>query len=326
MKKFSTFDIVMIVLFVLISGAGFGILYYYQTVLWDKQSQIAGKQSIIDQSVTMGYTPSVDSIKKVDNDIALVHSEVDPIIESKLKPGAKNLSAMKSESATDWRQHLDVVVTTLKNNAKASHVEFPDNPQFYFGFSRFLNSNPRDNQTATLNKQLYAIQTLAQKAIDLKFRGISGFKRTFDEDQSNGGGIPSTGDKDFLAGYSQSSKSGTYHAYPIEFTFEASPTQFRDFVNQIASSSDIFVIRSVQVQSSKTDSYKQSELSTLAGPPPPPPQDTSPGAVAAAPTMTKGPTYLFGNEYVKVRMRIDIIEWLGLPSTDSAPAPTRGNR
>ena len=327
MKKLSTFDIVMIVLFVLISGAGFTVLYYYQSQLWQLQTDIQAKQQVIDQSVTMGLTPSVDSIKKVDDDIKLIHSEIDPLIETKLKPSSKNVSAMTTESATVWRQHLDDVVTTLKNNARTSRVEFPDTPKFYFGFSRFISSSPRESQTATLNKQLYAIQTLAQKAIDLKLKAIVGFKRTFDEDQVNAGGMPSSSDKDCLLGYSQSSKSGTYHAYPIEFVFECSPTQFREFVNQIATSTDIFVIRSIQVTSSKTDSYKQSELSALAGPPPAPPQDTSPGAVAAAPSMTKGPSYIFGNEYLQVRMRVDLIEWLGLPANDSAAAATpRGNR
>ncbi len=73
----------------------------------------------------------------------------------------------------------------------------------------------------------------------------------------------------------------------------------------------LFVIRSINVENSNLTSPMASDLDRLAGPPAPvtAPGDT-PSADAPPP---KGPQYLFGNSILKVKIRVDMIEWKAQP-------------
>ena len=88
----------------------------------------------------------------------------------------------------------------------------------------------------------------------------------------------------------------------------------------------VFVIRSVLVQNSRLDSPKVADLDTMAGTNNnngASVVNSSPGAAAAA-QPTIGVQYLFGDETLHIRMRIDLIDWHGVAHRAHAPRPVAG--
>jgi hypothetical protein len=208
-----------------------------------------------------------------------------------------------------WKHDLDDEVTRLKGAAKSHNVDVQ--PDFYFGFARYRNQSPSDEQTAVLSKQLLAIDQLTTVLIDAPVKNIQAIRRTYEEDPPLGGGIPnptSTSDPDRALGYSVSGARNNYTAYPFEFDFVTTAENFRPVMNNLLQSSSVFVVRSVTVTSSSVDSPTIDVLDKLAGTPPPPMTGSSPGEVAAT-TSTSGPQFLFGNETITVKLRVDMIDW-----------------
>jgi hypothetical protein len=72
------------------------------------------------------------------------------------------------------------------------------------------------------------------------------------------------------------------------------------------------VVRALTIQNDHPESPVMSDLQKLAGPPAASFIETSPGEVAAA-APTKGPQYFFGEATLKVKARIDMIEWKAQP-------------
>jgi len=99
-----------------------------------------------------------------------------------------------------------------------------------------------------------------------------------------------------------------YIAYPFEVEFETTSENFRPIINSLIQSPYLFVVRTLSVENSKLNSPMISELANLAGPPAGSVVGTAPGEVAAT-TTTKGPQFLFGDSTLKIKVRIDMIEW-----------------
>lgn len=309
MNKLTSFDIFVIVAFVLITGGGAGCVYWLSSQVSTLQGAITNKQGAIISQATGGIAPTETNKKALEESVATIHAEVDPIIKNTLVPSAANLSGMTSITPTEWRKQLDDTVVALRADAKSKNITLPKDPRFYFGFSKFAASSPRTEDTAVLSKQMYGIKSILHLLFASQINILSDVRRTYEEYKGIEGGAASGQDKDQLSGFSESSRSGTYLAYPFEIEFQASPDALRAVVNGLSTGSDIFVIRSIDLKNSRKDSPKASDLTTIA----------HAGGAAAAPSLQ----YIFGAETLEVHMRVDLIEWLGAP--EKKPKPT-GNR
>jgi hypothetical protein len=323
MKKLSAFDLGIIIAFVVVALLGGGAWYYLSGQLdATKQDVAAAAGDFQKYSSRQTYLPTAANAKTLTANIALIQAQLNPIIQSKLLAPGNKLASVAKEDTVAWKHDLDTEVSGLNNAAKLHGVTVPNN--FYYGFSRYLNQNPGDEQTFVLSKQLDGVEELATIFIKAPVKSIATFRRTYEEDpNSSGTGAPST-DPDFLPGTAEAAPGNVYVAYPFEIEFEATTDSFRKVVNDLEKSPYVFVIRTLTIQNSNATSPQISDLQKLAGTPAAGVLDSSPGAVGTTKS-TKGPQFLFGNETLHIKARIDMIEWNGI--TEATPAsPARRNR
>jgi len=337
MKKLnlSKFDLGIIIAAVVIALLGGGGYFYLSGLLSSAQDDVHAAKSSFDTysasksagGATIVVSPA--NATTLQNNINLLKAQLDPLINTKLLAKDNKLSSVVKEDPVAWKAGLDATVQRLKTSAKAHNVDLP--PSFYFGFSRYVSQSPNAEQTTVLGKQLLGLDELSNILINLQIKDIGALRRTYEEDpHSNFGNNGGSGaaDPDQLGGYSSRGPGNSYISYPFEVEFETTSEvqNLRDFIDNLAQSPYIFVIRSISVENSQPDSPMVSDLERIAGPPPAPMTDSSPGAVAAT-TSTKGPQYLFGNGTLRVKARIDLIEWTAqLPAENPAPAQNNQRR
>jgi hypothetical protein len=191
MKKLSTFDIVMIALFVVIGLLGGGAYYYFSGQLANTQQAVSAADADFTK-YTSGqvFLPTANNVKTEQANIDLMNAQLDPIIKGQLQnPGNKLADVAKQDTDTvKWKQHLDEEIGKLNDAAKTHGVTVPDN--FYYGFSRYLNANPANDQIVVLSKQLLAIAELSNIFINAPVRTIYTLRRTYEEDAAGAGAGP----------------------------------------------------------------------------------------------------------------------------------------
>jgi hypothetical protein len=328
MKKISAFDLGMIIAFVVVALLGGGAWWYLSGQLDATKADVGAADSDFQKySSREVYLPTAQNQKTLQSDIDLMQAQLDPLIHTHLQAPDNKLSTVIKEDTVAWKHDLDAEASRLNNAARLHGVNVPAN--FYYGFSRYLNRNPTEEQTAVLSKQLLGVEQLATIFINAPVKTISTFRRTFEEDSSPVA-MPGPGgkDPDLLPGSAQVAPGDVYTAYPFEIEFEATTEAFRKIVNDLGKSPYVFVIRSLTIQNSAPASPQISDLDALAGAAPSAVTDTAPGAVAATTSNSsnsgKGPQFLFGNETLHIKARIDMIEWHG--TANPATTPPAGAR
>ena len=325
MKKISAFDIGMIIAFVLVTLLGAGACYYLAGVLDETKGEVSGAAGNFEKYTThQPFLPTEGNEKILSANIDQMHAQLDPIIQTKLQASGNKLPTVGDEDTVAWKHDLDSEVGRLNSSAKLRGVGVPNN--FYYGFSRYLNQNPREDQTVVLSKQIKGEVELANIFINAPVKSIYTFRRTYEEDPANGSG--SKTDPDELPGRMLIAPGNTYVAYPFEIEFETSTTSaFRKVINGIENSPYVFVIRTILVKNSNAASPQISDLQKLAdtggssGV-----LDSSPGAVGSGGSKSvKGPQFLFGNETLHIKIRVDMIEWRGMAESGAAESGP-GNR
>jgi len=311
MKKLnlSGFDIGVIIAFVVVALLGGGAWWYLSGVLQDAQSEATSAKADFDKySTKYDIVVSPSNGKALQANIDLLKAQLEPLIQTKLLPKENTLGSIVKEDPVTWKHDLDDKVQRLNSAAKLHGVTLP--PNFYFGFSRYISQSPGDEQTVVLSKQLVGVEQLATILINAPVKDIQAMRRTYEEDPHTGSGNASSSmaEPDHLGGYSLNAAGNAYTAYPLEVDFEATAENLRPIINNLMQSPYVFILRTLTVQNSIPDSPRIDSLDKLAGPPPAPVTDSAPGEVAAT-TSTKGPQYLFGNSILKIKARIDMIEW-----------------
>jgi len=317
MKKLnlSGFDVGIIIAFAVIALLGGGAWWYLSGELADAQTEVTKAKADFDtysasKSSKGSIVVSPTNEKTLQDNIELLKAQLDPLIHDKLLPKENKLSSVEREDPVEWKHDLDDDVHRLNAAAKAHAVTVPLN--FYFGFSRYLSQSPSDEQTAVLKKQLIGVEQLANLLINAPVKNITAIRRTYEEDPHAVGAnaSTSTSETDHLGGYSLNAPGNAYTAYPFEVDFETTSENFRGIIDGLVQSPYLFVVRTLSIQNSPSQSPTLSDLDKLAGTGNPPGSvvDTSPGEVAAT-TSTLGPQYLFGNSTLKIKARIDMIEW-----------------
>ena len=322
MKKLSRFDLGMIIAFVVVALLGGAAWYFLSGQLQTVQGEVTAAAANFDK-YTKGqvYLPTATNKKTLTNNIAVMTSQLDPIVKSELQaPGNKLATAVRIDTVT-WKQNLDDEVRRLNTAATLHGIVVPKN--FYYGFSRYLNTNPPEEATPVLTRQQLGIEEIADTLINAPVRGIRSVRRTYEEDapaSAAGGGSTNSSrqDTDALAGSSLEATGGVYTAYPFEIEFDTNTEGFRKVVDGLMKSPYVFVIRSITVQNSKIESPKIRDIEKMSGVSADPNAGlmslvhSSPGEVGAKrPASPTGPQFLFGDETLHVRARIDLIDWHG---------------
>ncbi|MCE0498874.1 MAG: Amuc_1100 family pilus-like protein [Methylacidiphilales bacterium] len=318
MKKLSRFDISIIIAFVIIALIGGGAAYYLDAYqLADAQNDVQAANDDFQQySSKMVFLPTRENLKILQGNIDLIHTQLDPMVKDHLQAPGNKLADIVTKNTVDWKRDLDDNVAKLNAAAKAHNVQVPDS--YYYSFSYFLSNAPSEENTAVLSKQLLAIEEIVNILIGAPVDAITSIRRT-----SEGAGAK---DSELLPGHSVEIAGGLYTAYPLEIEFDTTTNALRKVVNDLMQSPYVFIIRSISVQNNHPTSPQLGDLDKIAGAQAQSSASVtdSPGAVAETKS-TAGPQYLFGGETLHVRMRIDFIEWKGLPSdaanAGETPAP-----
>jgi uncharacterized membrane protein YgcG len=328
MKKLSVFDIAMIIAFVVIGLLGGAAWYYFSAQLAATQQTVSASAADFTK-YTSGqvFLPTANNVKTVQANIDLINAQLDPIIKNQLQNPANKLPDVAKEDTdtVKWKQHLDEEVGKLNAAAKTHGVTVPAN--FYYGFSRYLNANPANDQIVVLSKQLLGVVAMADIFINSPVRQINTFRRTAEEEPNSGtsNAPASKANIDILPGHSSSAAGDVYTAYPFEIEFESDTTSLRKVVNDLLKSPYIFVIRSVVVQNEKSNSPQVGDLDKMMGNGGPDVADSSPGSVGANKSDLP-PQWLFGKELLHVKLRVDMIEWNHVAEGNATPAGNRGGR
>jgi hypothetical protein len=316
MNKLSRFDLGMIIAFVIVAILGGAAWYYLSGQLQTAQADATTAASDFDTYTKKEvYLPTASNVKTLQNNISVMTAQLDPIVQNKLQSPKSGLANLRAVSTVDWKHNLDDEVGKL-NAAAATHgIIVPKN--FYYGFSRYLNANPAEEAITVLERQELAIGEVANILINAPAHAIIAVRRTYEEDPADAAPVRSSGvntTPDQLAGRSIEAPGGVYTAYPFEFEFDVKTTDaFRKIVNDLTASNDVFVVRSIMVQNQRLESPKITDLATMAGVTDSSASliNSSPGEVAAS-QPTVGLKYLFGDETIHIRARIDLIDWHGI--------------
>jgi hypothetical protein len=332
MNKLSRFDLGMIIAFVIVAILGGAGWYYLSSQLQAAQADAATAASDFDTYTKKEvYLPTSSNVKVLQADIDQITAQLDPIVKAKLQSPKSGLASLHEGITTvDWKHNLDDEVGKLNGEAAAHGIIVPKN--FYYGFSRYLNTNPREEATTVLERQELAVGEVARILINAPVHEIIAVRRSYEEDPAESGTRSSSSrqDPDQLTGRSIEARGGVYTAYPFEFEFNVKSTDaLRKVVNDLTASDYVFVIRSLMVQNLKLESPQKSELDQMAGVTDSGTSliNSSPGAVAAAQPAV-GLRYLFGDETIQVRARVDLIDWHGIsqPAAAGTPGTRSANR
>jgi len=324
--KLSGFDLGFIIAFVVLTVMGIGAWWYFSGLLTAAQQSVTSAKSDFDKvssNTKYKVVVSAANAKNLQGNIDLLKEQIDPVIMAKFLSKDNKLGSINNEDPVAWKHDLDDEVHRLNTEAKNHLVSVPAN--FYFGFSQYRSQNPQDDQTGVLSKQLVAIDQITTALINAPIHGIMAIRRTYEED-SNSSSAPGQGDQDRLAGHSLTEIGNIYTAYPFEADFETTSEDLRTVMAALMNSPYVFVVRTVSIQNTVLNSPQVGDLEKMGGSSSTTPSmnDTSPGEVAAS-APTKGPQFLFGNSFLKVKMRIDMIEWnAGLVGSSTASG-TYGN-
>lgn len=329
MKNLSRFDLAMIIAFVVVALLGGAGWWWLDGELQTATADASAAAGTFDQySKKEVFLPTPGNVKTLTNNIDVMTRTLDPLVQSRLQSPKNTLKDVRAVDTVDWKHDLDTQVAKL-NAAAATHgIVVPKN--FYYGFSRYLNTNPAEEATAVLKRQQIGIGTIANILINAPVKAIVLVQRSAEEDSANeesaNRGVTPTGPTDILAGKrSVEAPGGVYTTYPFEFEFDTDTESLRTVVDQIMQSEYVFVIRSVQVQNQRLDSPKVSDLDRMAGINSQPSLiASSPGAVAQQTAPTVGIQYLFGDETLHVRMMVDLIDWHGVAQSAANATPGAG--
>jgi len=301
--KLSKFEIGMIAAFVVVTGAGIGGYIYTSGLVETSKADLTNANAELQKLVKQRYLPSDANIKMLEGNVSSLSAALKPIQEQILKSPENKLGQMQAQNPVTWKNSdLDQTVQRLTALAKGRRVALPTD--YYFGFSRYQKSNPSEQATLTLGKQLYGVEQLATKLFESGDGGsvvaLRSIRRTFDEDATAAQGGGADGGE-ALRGTSQLGSGKLYRVYPFEVEFVGTTSGLRAYLNSLFKTPVLFVVRSLQVTNSKIESPKVGDLGK--------------GSNEKA-----GRDFVFGGEQLTVLVRVDMIEWLGSQGAEAAAA------
>ena len=219
-------------------------------------------------------------------------------LKSVLLPSENRLAEVKELESVEFKDQLSKTVDDLRALAKAKPVAIP--AEFYFGFSKYQKQNPRKKDTLVLSKQLLGIEKLVSLLIACGPQKIESIARSFEEheDIKKGGAL----EPEQLKFRSIEHPEGFYTTYPLEVEFIGVPANLQQFLNEMGKLPYLYVVRSCYITSLKPVPSRLDELQRQ--------YTATPGQAAGSKAPPLVP--VLGEEKIKFKVRVDLIEWRGV--------------
>lgn len=317
----------MVAAAVIVTIAGITLTLMQSSALTDVRAELDSEAARIKTLVGRRHLPDPKNIQALSDNA----QKVDTVLES-LKPVLQSpenrLGSIKEQEANDFKQQLQGVAEKLRADAKSLSVQLPED--FYFGFGRYRKTIPKKKDTPLLERQLVGIEQITSILLNTGITKIESISRSFDEDaelgHASGGSSRSSGpsEPEQVKGRSVVHSSQLYVTYPFEFEFIGVTSSLQKFINELSKSPYLFTVRSFVVTSLKPVPPRMDELEKHEEPARVNPATGLPQVRAGA----RPPRFVLGEEKLRIRVWIDLIEWKGI-STEVAsenpaqPPPTK---
>jgi hypothetical protein len=308
-------------------------------------------------------TEAFEALRSVSNNLSRIQSATPT-------PSKENLDALKSqreqaaqalEQLRTRLKGLDLPATALKppefqkvlnersqaiaKLAEVNGVAIPAN--FYFGFSNYTKTVPKDEATPQLGRQLQVAELICKQLIQTVPSELKSFERSELESEKDPAAAPKeeplSKDKEKSKGKDAEKDKLKASRPPTPPTFESSffrlrfvtrPGPLREFLNALASEkSCILVTRNLKIENekqkgpSKRGPEELNQGNALAPNPSPTslstPQPLDPFSAAggAAPSAGEVSQFIVGDEKIEVTLRVEFVSFLEEPSKEPAKKP-----
>lgn len=277
------------------------------------EADLAEKKEKLQTLLTRAPFPSQKNVKLVE-EMAREHAAL--IDEATATLRKKELSFEDIEGPK-FRSELVIAKRRMLATLNRRDLEIKVPAKFEFAFDRYAERPPAKEHTHMLLKQLQIIEELMKMVADSRFDEILSLRRVEAEDSIGAPPSSGAGDPASQPLISQSGKfdyadfsAYMYTAMPFDLELKGDSESLHAFLNALASSPYVFLPRLMNIENEKqeattkeaTERFKKEERL------PPSRPGVSPEE-AAAEAANAGPRYVFGEEKIKVNIRIDWIEF-----------------
>ena len=305
MKNFSKTHITFLLAFLLLGLAGGYFWYWSVHNLEVKNRAKANLLSKMVQVEKKGLPPTVAVLSKMkENEKAFQELSQKSLEEVRASVGLFDTVVLKQEpgklpqglSSDVWKKMMNEKRDFLDKLAANNKLEVPKD--FYYGFQKYRISNPEERYTGHLGIQLLGLSELSTILLEAKVRKYNSAKRVFIEEGGKVPGQPGASAQitdESLAASVLNGPDNLYQIYPFEVAFRCSTQELRDVINRVNLSPYFFVIRFLNIENEKANVKSKSVIQTE----------------VAAEATRKGSLMVpvAGNEYLQVRMRVDMLVW-----------------
>jgi hypothetical protein len=201
----------------------------------------------------------------------------------------------------EFQSHLLETMLATTQKARLDKVKLP--ATFHLGFDPFVMSLPNSNETARLlGQELSQIQMLINILLDARVDAVTSLQRMPLPEESGGPPAPTPaptrGQKPantVVAG------SKMLERNVVDLSFKASPSAARKVLNQIGSSAQFYIIRTLYVRSEKD---KGPPREKTAQPNPPANEPAAPSQPANASL-----NFIVGDEHIEISARVEMLRF-----------------
>jgi hypothetical protein len=309
--KLSQLQLIALIGFVSLTLFGIGAYLWLSSELDNAQQALtlrsAEKQKLLTRR-TVPHPTSIETLTK-NNEILTASLET---LQARLKTGNPLLQGVVQKNAVVFKQEVFDTAKKLTELAKKKNVQLPAN--FYFGFSKYVTQNPEDRDTVFLGKQVLAVREFVTALLESEIGRLDAVRRTTDETSSPTSSSIDSSNPDALRGRLTRPPNSSYQVYPFEIECVGKPLALRQFLNRLTELPLIFVVRSVHISSTQPNPARLEDLARLA---------ESPASISV-PGRDKPPVPAMGFEDIKIRIRLDLVEWTGPQATPVTPPAKPG--
>lgn len=307
MKDLPKYAIVMIVLFVAFGLLGGGAWWYTAGMVTSELELLQSTKRKIDQVERKKGIPFPnDKNKKLieESEVELkgLWEKVQPEVKKtsalydsiRVKSGEGESLEIQGLSPQDWNALQIEKINKLDELAEKLSPPISKGGDFYYGLNSYQGTLPPTDYTLELGVQLMVIEELSRILFEAPVVEIASMKRVMVEDAA--GNIKTAPER--LKARVISHPEDLYKVYPFEVEFTCSPEALRKVINGISRSPQLLLIRFVDVNNEigqgPDDMPTRSKVTASAA-----------GQGAAAKLFFP----VVGQEKVRVRMRVDAVEW-----------------
>jgi len=201
----------------------------------------------------------------------------------------------------EFQSHLLETMLATTQKARLNKVKLP--VTFYLGFDPFVKSLPNSNETARLlGQELSQIQMLINILLDARVDSVTSLQRMPLPEESR---VPPAPTPAPIRGQKPASTvaagSKMLERNVVDLSFKASPSAARKVLNQIASSAQFYIIRTLYVRNEKDKGPPHEKTAQTNPPANEPSAPSQPGNAAL--------NFIVGDEHIEISARVEMLRF-----------------